>query len=56
MNLLIYPGYTGRVEVDVRSGTLFDEVLSVRDVITFEAGTVADIEREFHASVDEVRA
>lgn len=56
MNLLTYKGYTGRVEVDVRSGTLFGEVLNLRDVITFEADTIADIEREFRASVDEYLA
>jgi predicted HicB family RNase H-like nuclease len=56
MNLLTYKGYTGKVEVDVRTGTLFGEVLNLRDVITFEADTIADIEREFHASVDEYLA
>lgn len=56
MNLLTYKDYTGRVQVDVRSGTLFGEVLNLRGVITFEADAVADIEREFHASVDEYLA
>ncbi len=56
MNILKYKGYTGKVEVDVKTGTLFGEVLNLRDVITFEADTVADIEREFHASVDEYLA
>jgi predicted HicB family RNase H-like nuclease len=56
MNLLTYKGYTGKVEVDVRTGTLFGEVLNPRDVITFEADNVADIEREFHTSVDEYLA
>jgi predicted HicB family RNase H-like nuclease len=56
MNLLTYKGYTGKVEVNVKTGTLFGEVLNLRDVITFEADTVADLEREFHASVDEYLA
>ncbi len=56
MNLLTYKGYTGQVEVNVRSGTLFGEVIDLRDVITFEADTVKEIEQEFHASVDEYLA
>jgi predicted HicB family RNase H-like nuclease len=56
MNLLSYKGYTGKVEVDVKTGTLFGEVLNLRDVITFEADSVADIEKELHASIDEYLA
>lgn len=56
MNLLTYEGYTGKVAVNVKTGTLFGEVLNLRDVITFEANNVADIEREFHISIDEYLA
>jgi predicted HicB family RNase H-like nuclease len=56
MNLLRYKGYTGQVEVDAEAGVLFGRVLDIRDVITFEGETVADIMAAFHDSVNDYLA
>ena len=51
-----YKGYTARVEFDQDARVLFGEVEGLRDVVTFEATDVKDLEREFHASVDDYLA
>src|SRR5882762_6364800 len=51
-----YKGYTARVEFDQDARILFGEVEGLRDVVTFEASDVKDLEREFHASVDDYLA
>jgi len=51
-----YKGYTARVEFDQDARILFGEVEGLRDVVTFEATDVKDLEREFRASVDDYLA
>ena len=48
-----YKGYTGIVELDEESGTLFGRVIGLRDVITFQGESVAEIVQAFHDSVDD---
>jgi predicted HicB family RNase H-like nuclease len=48
-----YKGYTGIVELDDESGTLFGRVIGLRDVITFQGESVAEIVQAFHDSVDD---
>ncbi len=48
-----YKGYTGVVEFDEDSGTLFGHVISLRDGITFQGDSVAEVIRAFHDSVDD---
>ena len=48
-----YKGYTAHIEVDETAGILFGKVLDVKDVITFQADTVAELKKEFHNSVDD---
>lgn len=48
-----YKGYKAYVEFDEDAKILHGEVLHINDVITFQADCVDDIEREFHASVDD---
>jgi predicted HicB family RNase H-like nuclease len=48
-----YKGYTARVEFDQEAGVLHGEVEGLRDVITFEATDVRQLEKEFRASVDD---
>jgi predicted HicB family RNase H-like nuclease len=48
-----YKGYTAQIEVDETAGILFGKVLDIKDVITFKGATVAELEREFHNSVDD---
>ena len=50
--ILKYKGYSAKVELDEGAGVLQGEVIGTRDVITFQADSVAAIIAEFHASVD----
>jgi predicted HicB family RNase H-like nuclease len=47
-----YKGYTGVVEFDEEAGVLFGRVIGLRDLITFEGESVAEVTRAFHDSVD----
>jgi predicted HicB family RNase H-like nuclease len=47
-----YKGYTGVVELDEDSETLFGRVIGLREVITFQAGSVPEVIQAFHDSVD----
>ena len=46
-----YKGYTGTVEHE--DGVFVGRVVGLRDLVTFEAATPADIETAFRASVDD---
>jgi predicted HicB family RNase H-like nuclease len=48
-----YKGYTGVVEFDEDSGTLFGHVIGLRDGITFQGDSVAEVIQAFHDSVDD---
>lgn len=48
-----YKGYTARVEFDADASVMFGEVEGLRDVVTFEATDVKQLERAFHDSVDD---
>ena len=48
-----YKGYTGVVELDEELGVLFGRVIGLRDVITFQGSSVAEVVRAFHDSVDD---
>lgn len=47
-----YKGYTGVVEFDEEAGTLFGRVIGLRDLITFEGESVAEVTQAFYDSVD----
>jgi predicted HicB family RNase H-like nuclease len=48
-----YKGYTGIVEFDEESGVLFGRVVGLRDGITFQGDSVAEVTQAFHDSVDD---
>ena len=48
-----YKGYTGIVELEEGSEILFGRVIGLRDVITFQGESVAEITQAFHDSVDD---
>lgn len=48
-----YKGYAARVEFDPEAGVLHGEVEGLRDVITFEATDVRELEAAFRGSVDD---
>jgi predicted HicB family RNase H-like nuclease len=51
--MLAYKGYTGRAEYDDESGLLHGEVIDLRDVVTFQATSVAELEAAFRDSIDD---
>jgi predicted HicB family RNase H-like nuclease len=48
-----YKGYTGVVEFDEESSSLYGRVIGLRDVITFQGESVAEVTQAFHDSVDD---
>ncbi len=52
-DLLKYKGYLGRVVLDTDAGVLHGRVVNTRDIITFEADNVKDLEKEFRNSVND---
>ncbi len=52
--MLEYKGYVGTVEAD--EGVFTGRVIGLRDVITFEGATFAEIEQAFHDSIDDYLA
>lgn len=51
-----YMDYLGSAEVDTDNMVLVGRLLFIRDVITYSASTVADLEKEFRAAVDDYLA
>jgi predicted HicB family RNase H-like nuclease len=47
-----HKGYVGSIEVSIEDGCLHGKILFIKDMVTFEAQTVPELEREFHAAVD----
>jgi predicted HicB family RNase H-like nuclease len=56
MSLLTYEGYTAEVEYDAQEGILYGRLLDLRDTITFQSESAAEIVDEFHSSVVEYLA
>lgn len=53
MSLLTYKGYTADMEYNAQEGILYGHVLDLRDTITFQSESAAEIAGKFHTSVDE---
>ena len=51
-----YKGYQGRCEWDEDIGAFYGEVVSIRDVITFQGSTLEETEEAFRKSVDDYLA
>ena len=54
--MMEYKGYIGKVAIDDEAGILYGEVINIRDVITFEGTSVAELQIAFHESVDDYLA
>ena len=48
-----YKGYTGKVDYDSDANILHGEVLGIRDVVTFQAKSVDELQKAFRESVDD---
>ncbi|NOL50145.1 type II toxin-antitoxin system HicB family antitoxin [Pelistega europaea] len=53
MKMMEYKGYIGTIEADFEQDMLFGKLAYIRDVVTYEAHTVADLQKAFEESVDE---
>lgn len=53
---MIYKGYIGQVELDDEQHILTGYVINTKAVITFQGESVAEVEKEFRASVDDYLA
>ncbi len=51
--MMMYKGFAGVVEYDDEARVFSGEVINTRTVITFQGTTVDEVEKEFHASVDD---
>lgn len=51
--MMEYKGYLGMVEFDDEAGILHGEVINIRDVITFQAKSVEELQTAFKESVDD---
>jgi predicted HicB family RNase H-like nuclease len=51
--MIKYKGYAGVVELDEESEVFFGRVIGLRDVITFQGSSVAEVIQAFHGSVDD---
>jgi predicted HicB family RNase H-like nuclease len=54
--MMRYKSYVGKVEFDAEAAILHGEVVGIRDVVTFEGTSVAEVERAFRESVDDYLA
>ncbi len=54
MNSIIeYKGYHTKIEFEAETETLRGKIEGINDYIDFEANTIPDIIKEFHAAVDD---
>lgn len=54
--MMKYKGYTATARFDAEARVFHGEVVDTRDVIVFEGDSVAQLEKEFHFSIDDYLA
>lgn len=54
--MMEYKGYIGKAEFDDESDVFYGEVINLRDVITFEGRSVAELRQAFQESIDDYLA
>jgi len=52
-NVLEYKKYTGTVEFSADDDVFFGRINGIRDVVTFEADTVAKLKKAFQEAIDD---
>jgi predicted HicB family RNase H-like nuclease len=53
MNILKYKEYEGTAELDMTKGVCRGKILFIDDLITYEAASPCDLEKEFQLAVDD---
>ena len=51
--VLKYKNYLGSVKVDTKSKILYGSIIGINDLISYEAISIIDLEKEFKASVND---
>jgi predicted HicB family RNase H-like nuclease len=51
--MLEYKGYQGAVEYDYDADILYGEVIGLRDVVTFQGKSIAELEQSFKDTIGE---
>ena len=47
MKLLNYKGYVGTIEADLENNILFGKLAYIRDLVTYEAESLSELEKDF---------
>jgi predicted HicB family RNase H-like nuclease len=55
-SVLKYDGYTAQLEINGEDDIISGEVLGIRDAITFQGKTAAEVRKAFHEAVDAYKA
>lgn len=53
MKLMNYKGYFGSIDVSTEDKCLFGKLEFINPLVSYQAGTVRELEEEFRASVDD---
>ena len=54
--MLTYKGYQAKVDFDYDTGSLHGRVVNTRDIVSFEASSAEQLQREFEFSIDDYLA
>lgn len=52
MDILIYRNYQGTIEYSSTDNTFFGKIKDIKDLITYEAQTIEELEEKFREAVD----
>lgn len=52
MNSMTYKGYCAKINFDERDGIFWGKVIGIKDSITFEGETVAQLTEDFHSAIN----
>ncbi len=56
MSSMTYKGYTARIEYDARDNIFVGRLLGVRDIISFHAESVSELQKELELAVNDYLA
>lgn len=56
MKPMEYKGYIGSIEIDFNSNSIHGRLLFIKDVVTYESASVAELQDKFKQAVDEYLA
>lgn len=51
--MMRYKGYTAEISEDPETGALYGKIAGIRDFVNFETSNPEEVEKEFHAAVDD---